>query len=32
MNLGPLKWPRENIETSVLHQFVPQVRIGDVRE
>ena len=23
MHLGALEWPRENLETSVLHQFVP---------
>ena len=22
-HLGALEWPRENIETSVLHQFIP---------
>ena len=22
-HLGALEWPRENLETSVLHQFVP---------
>jgi hypothetical protein len=23
MDLGQLEWPRENVETSVLHQFIP---------
>jgi hypothetical protein len=31
-HLGALEWARENIEASLLYQFVPQVRVGHVRK
>ena len=29
---GAFEWPRENVEAAVLHQLVPQVRVGDIRK